>query len=129
MRHIMVFVGSHIPQEIHFKLIGRFIGPVCLDIHKTRVVFCIGIHGTQKRAAALVAKARHLREFPHRTPHISRASEQTGGSRAFKLFRLLIADVEDGTHLIAVPGLETSGGEIDGFRQIRIHEAQTLLLA
>ena len=46
--------------------------------------------------------------------------------RQFESFRFFVGDVQHGTHLVPITGFESSGGEIDGFRHVRVDKTQPL---
>ena len=118
-----------VSQEIDFPFRGQLVRDVSLQIDKFRVVFCVCIHGTQNRPTAFKAETRYLGKFTDRTAYISIRTQQARGSRAFEYLRLFIGNIQHGTHLVSVTGLEATGGEIDRFCQVRIDKAKALLLS
>ena len=129
IRGEFIIIVSEVSQEIDFPFRGQLVRDVSLQIDKFRVVFCVCIHGTQNRPTAFKAETRYLGKFTDRTAYISIRAQQARGSRAFEYLRLFIGNIQHGTHLVSVTGLEATGGEIDRFCQVRIDKAKALLLS
>ena len=128
MGHEMVLVRGEISQERGFPFGGDGVGHVGLQIQETRVVFSIRIHRAEQGTPAFIPESRHLGELPDRTPHVGRASHQASRYGTLECLGFLIGNIQHGAHLIAIARLESSGRELHFLRQVRVHEAQPLLL-